>query len=124
MAITSDAWTPSPILTFGWRLRLALDNAGMTLSELAEEIEMSRETVSLWANDHAEPRKEMYYRELARILACDYTWLRTGHAPSPKPPGGPGTRPANRPDSASKKRSDLFLAPPTRAFPPDNRQAA
>lgn len=89
MSTAPDAWVPDLLsLTLGQRLGLALDNAGMTIGDLAEAIEMSRETVSLWRNDHDEPRKEKYWGEVAAALGCDYNWLRYGRPTPPKGGGG------------------------------------
>lgn len=75
-------------LTFAERLWLALSRSGLSSQELAERLEISRNTVSSWTNGRNKPRP----RDLkAFALATGYPlrWLETGEAPaSPDGDGG------------------------------------
>ncbi|WP_372457098.1 helix-turn-helix domain-containing protein [Microbacterium allomyrinae] len=66
---------------------LASRRSGLSVQELAERLEVSRNTVSAWINGHNRPRS----RDLkAFALATGYplAWLETGEAPTPVGPEG------------------------------------
>lgn len=72
---------PRFTLDFSDRLALAQRRCGLSVQELADRIEVHRNTVSAWINGRARPRT----RDLkAYALATGYPvpWLETGEAPS------------------------------------------
>lgn len=72
---------PRFVLDFSDRLALAQRRSGMSVQELAERIEVHRNTIGAWINGRARPRS----RDLkAFALATGYPveWLETGMAPS------------------------------------------
>lgn len=77
-----------PELTLGWRLKMALESGGLKSADLEEMFEVSRNTVSRWLNDKAEP-KRLFLREIAMRTGVDYQWLLTGKSPR-HPDGGDG----------------------------------
>jgi transcriptional regulator with XRE-family HTH domain len=76
-----------PEFTLGWRMRLALESAGMSVQEMALALGYSRSSVSRWLNDIDEPRAAIM-AQWALLTEVDAGWLATGaSAPSPTPPG-------------------------------------
>ncbi|MDF2826882.1 MAG: hypothetical protein K0R01_165 [Mycobacterium sp.] len=74
------ATDPRFLLDFSDRLALAQRRSGLSVSELAERIEVHRNTVGAWINGRQRPRS----RDLkAYALATGYPvrWLETGEAP-------------------------------------------
>lgn len=45
-----------PEWTLGWRLQRSLAHAGMSIEDMAGELGVSRQSVSRWLNERAEPR--------------------------------------------------------------------
>lgn len=69
-----------------YRLRKALNHSGVKVSEMAEHLEVSPNSVTNWINGHAWPRR----RDLAKFaLRTGYPieWLETGELPKPRPNG-------------------------------------
>jgi transcriptional regulator with XRE-family HTH domain len=46
-----------PEWTLGWRLQRSLAHAGVSVQEMADELGVSRGTISRWCNDHNRPRR-------------------------------------------------------------------
>ena len=109
---TATALSTVPEFTLGWRLRISLELAEMKAYQMAEALEVSRQTLTLWMHDDIKTRpKALYLREWARLTGVDAHWLITGEEPSsgPKDPGGQ-EKPLRR-VRAGTKRSGLLLAP-------------
>ena len=63
------------------RMRKALRAASMTGKDLADELEVSRNTVTSWLNGHTRPRR----RDLtafAAVTGVPAVWLATGELPA------------------------------------------
>lgn len=75
---------PRFVLDFSDRLALAQRRSGYTVSEIAERIEVHRNTVGAWINgrQHPRPRDLKLY---ALVTGYPARWLETGEAP---PDGG------------------------------------
>lgn len=71
-----------PTWTLGWRLRRAIEHAGMTTDELAVRLDVSRSTISRWCNDRGAPPKSLYLSAIAQTCHVDPAWLRTGEQPT------------------------------------------
>lgn len=70
-----------PDWTLGWRLRRALDHAGLTVEEMADELGVSRSTVSRWVHDKG-PMRPLYQKVWALRCGVPADWL-TGAASDP-----------------------------------------
>jgi transcriptional regulator with XRE-family HTH domain len=64
-----------PEWTLGWRLQRSLAHAGVTVEEIAEEMDVSRSTVSRWLNDRGAPPKAPYVKQWALKTGVPYAWL-------------------------------------------------
>ena len=64
-----------PQLTLGWRLRMALEHAGVTVNEMADVLGIkSRDTMAAWLHDRRTPRAA-YVRQWAVKTGVPYNWL-------------------------------------------------
>lgn len=69
------------------RLRRALRVSGISVNDMADYLEVSRNTVTTWINGRHEPRR----RDLAAFAlrtGFPLEWLETGNAPRPGGGGG------------------------------------
>lgn len=73
--------------TLGDRLTLAREAAGLTVSQLAERLEVQAETVDGWEIDQAAPGDEGLAR-IAAILGVPPLWLLAGTGPGVAPADG------------------------------------
>lgn len=88
MSTNTDQHGPTvPEWTLGWRLQRALGHAGLTTEAIAQELEVSRSTVSRWMNDHGSAPRALYVKEWALRTGVPYVWLATGVEPSDGPGG-------------------------------------
>lgn len=85
-----------PQFTLGWRLRLALESADMSVQYMAEALGYSRSTISRWLNDQDEPRAAVM-AQWALLTGVDRKWLDTGLSTTPPP-----DRPTGEPDALGK----------------------
>lgn len=67
-----------PPWTLGWRLRRALDYAGMSVEQMAAELDVSRSTLSRWMSDRGTPPRRLYLDAWARLTQVPAEWLRKG----------------------------------------------
>lgn len=78
---------PRFVMEFQDRLALALRRSGQSVQEIADGIQVHRNTVSAWINGRNRPRA----RDLkAFAMATGYpaSWLETGETPPPSGDGG------------------------------------
>lgn len=102
-----------PQLTLGWRLRMAMEHAGLTAIDMARELEMGRDTVGRWVHDETVP-KRIYLRAWAERTNVSYEWL----VDEPAPKATRGTRgTAGRGQVTDNKKS------PERGRRPSRRRA-
>lgn len=80
----SEAPGAVPEWTLGWRMLRALEHAGVKVEDIADEIGVSRATVSRWTHDKG-PVREIYLRHWALRTGVDFDWLRTGRRGVPGP---------------------------------------
>jgi len=66
-----------PEWTLGWRMRRALEHAGLQVDDIAALLGVSRSTVSRWVNDRG-PVRAVCLREWAARCGVDYGWLAAG----------------------------------------------
>lgn len=69
------------------RMRKALRHSGVGVQEIAEYLDVSRNTVSTWINGRIEPSTQTL-RLWALRCGVPYDWLRDGKAPGGDPDGG------------------------------------
>lgn len=75
-----------PQWTIEDRLRKARELTGLERTEFAQELGVSRNTVTNYEHGKVEPRI-IVLRSWALRCGVDLEWLRTGHAPGPSGPG-------------------------------------
>lgn len=87
-----DTTSLIPAWTLGWRLQRALAHADLTTTDIADELGISRSTVSRWTNDHGAAPRAAYVKQWALRCGVPYEWLISGQEPSngPATPGGQG----------------------------------
>lgn len=73
-----------PEWTLGWRMQRALAHAGISVNEIADEMGVSRATISRWINDKGTAPRTIYLREWALRTGVPYEWL----SGDPSPRGG------------------------------------
>lgn len=66
-----------PEWTLGWRLQRSLAHAGVSIDEMAEELGVSRQSVSRWLNEHGMPRRA-YLKLWALRTGVPLEWLVSG----------------------------------------------
>jgi transcriptional regulator with XRE-family HTH domain len=81
-----------PEWTLGWRMRRALEHAGITADQMAGELGMHRSAITRWTHDKVVPR-EIYLKQWALRCGVSLDWLKDGDSPPPPPaeevpPGG------------------------------------
>jgi transcriptional regulator with XRE-family HTH domain len=64
----------------GERLRISREEAGLTQTKVAEELDTSQSRVSEWENEGWVPRRKL--EAISILLDVDPRWLREGPAPS------------------------------------------
>jgi transcriptional regulator with XRE-family HTH domain len=69
-----------PEWTLGWRLQRSLAHAGVSVQEMADELGVSRGTISRWCNDHNRPRRSDL-RLWALRTGVPLDWLMGEFAP-------------------------------------------
>jgi HTH-type transcriptional regulator, cell division transcriptional repressor len=83
--------------TFGDRLILARDAAGMTSADLAARLDVMPETLRAWEGDQDEPRSNKL-QTLAGLLNVPMVWLMSGQGAAPRRGAAPA---ANEPSFAA-----------------------
>lgn len=68
-----------PPLTLGWRLRMAIEHAGIPAGRLAEELSIDRGTLTRWMHDkYRRPINPLFLRAIAERCGVPYEWLVEG----------------------------------------------
>lgn len=75
-----------PSFTVGDRLRKAREHTGLSHSEFADEIGVSRNTVTNYERGHVSPRA-IVLKMWAMRTGVPLVWLETGEAPRPSDEG-------------------------------------
>lgn len=79
--------THVPQFTFGWRLRLAVEQSDESVGSLAAKLGYSRSQLSRWMRDDGMPRPTVV-AAWAMATGVPVEWLRTGEEPTTGPDGG------------------------------------
>jgi transcriptional regulator with XRE-family HTH domain len=67
-----------PPLTLGWRLRMALEWAGIDVNDMAEHLQVSRSTVSRWVHDRGMAPRTPFLTAWATRCGVPLGWLVDG----------------------------------------------
>ena len=86
MSIATDG-RMIPVFTFGDRLRKAREVTGLGHADFAEQLGVSRNTVTNYERDRVQPRR-VVVNAWALRTGVPVEWLLTGNAEAPRP-GGP-----------------------------------
>ena len=108
-----------PPLTLGWRLKMSLDYADISVQQIADTLGVSRATISRWMGDKGDRPKRAYLLQWALITRVPFEWIDIGVvtlAPDPDDDGGSrvdtqSLRPGNLVDFWTLRPSDT-PAPP------------
>ena len=73
-----------PAWTLGWKLKRALDHAGLSAQEMAAELGVHVGTVSRWMNDRETPRRA-YVMAWALRCGVAFSWLTETESPQVSP---------------------------------------
>lgn len=69
-----------PELSLDWRLRMALETAGLTTDQAAEMLGVSGATIRRWTNGVSRP-KRAYLLQTALMTGVPARWLESGEEP-------------------------------------------
>lgn len=72
-----------PEITLGWRLRMAMERAGLKAEEMADLMDVHRGTITRWTHDIGSPPRSIYLQKWAEICRVRYDWL-AGDADRPR----------------------------------------
>ena len=73
-----------PPLTLGWRMKMAMAQAGLSQRKLADVLDVDKATVNRWVTEQITP-KRWQLMAFAMATGVPFTWLETGKAPADKP---------------------------------------
>ena len=100
---TQTAGEHIPSLTLGWRMQMALRDSGKAVQDVADELDVSRATVSRWLNDKGTGPRRPFLVAFALSTGVSIDWLASGDMPTqPTPPRPRGTTP--KPANASLEK--------------------
>lgn len=101
-----------PEVTLGWRMRLALAHADMSIEDMGDHLGVHRATISRWLNEHGTPPRDGFLRLWALRTGVPFEWLAHGVIPDPTP--GPGTTLEYAPRDSNPEPADSRIVPFTR----------
>ena len=64
-----------PEITLGWRLRIALERAGIKADDMARVLGVHRGTITRWTHDIGRSPRRVYLEKWAEITGVSYAWL-------------------------------------------------
>jgi transcriptional regulator with XRE-family HTH domain len=83
--MSDDNWYSEDAATFGDRLAVAREQAGLTQGDLAKRLGVKTVTLEAWEQDLKEPRANRL-QMLAGMLNISLSWLLTGQGEGPDGP--------------------------------------
>lgn len=98
-----------PVFDLADRMRKALRNSGLTVTDMAEYLGISRETAGRYMNGHGKVPLQTV-RLWALRTGVPFEWLETGKVPSDNPPAPKKTR-ARKTRSLDYKADGPVLRP-------------
>jgi transcriptional regulator with XRE-family HTH domain len=69
-----------PEITLGWRLRIAMERAGLKAEDMAAQLGVHRGTITRWTHDIGKPPRPIYLRHWAELCHVQFAWLAGEHA--------------------------------------------
>lgn len=91
-----------PQFTLGWRLRRSLEYAGISMQEMAAQLDYSRGTITRWCHDDGQPPRPAILTVWALRCGVNRDWLETGQetqtGPKPRKRSDSKPRHSNRKD--------------------------
>lgn len=84
-----------PEWTIGWRMHRALVHAGLSVEAIADDMGVSRSTVSRWLNDHGAPPRAAFVKQWALRTGVPYGWLCDGQVPAAARTSGSSSQGSN-----------------------------
>lgn len=79
-----------PALTLGWRLKMALDHSDISVQAMANQLGVTRATLSRWMSDKGSRPKKAYLMQWALLTGVPFEWIETGRIAPPDPDGNGG----------------------------------
>ena len=65
----------APVVTLGWRLRMAMEYGGLKADDMARELGVHRGTITRWTHDVGAPPRGIYLRQWAELCGVPFGWL-------------------------------------------------
>lgn len=120
MTQSSDTTQPAaiPAVTLGWRIQMALAQAGLKQTDLMDYFELSRGTISRWCRDEATPKRHQL-QQIALMSGVPFKWLQTGETPTGNAPDGGSECPQSGSNRRPADYKSVVLAFPTPAVRPE-----
>lgn len=78
-----------PVIRRRWRLKISMEEAGLTSASMAEELGVSRATITRWFADDEMPIRSAYLKAWAARTDVPYEWLTGAPVTDPTDPGLP-----------------------------------
>jgi transcriptional regulator with XRE-family HTH domain len=64
-----------PEVTLGWRLRMAMEHAGIKADEMSVSLGVHRGTITRWTHDVGRRPRVIYLQRWAQLCGVPYEWL-------------------------------------------------
>lgn len=71
----TEARQRTPAITLGWRLRIAMEHAGLKSEDMARELDVHRGTITRWTHDVGAAPRGIYLRQWAELCGVPFGWL-------------------------------------------------
>lgn len=65
----------TPQVTLGWRLRMAMEHAGLKADDMAKALGVHRGTITRWTHDVGAAPRGIYLRQWAELTDVAFGWL-------------------------------------------------
>ena len=75
IAPMTHARQKTPEITLGWRLRIAMEHAGLKADDMARELGVHRGTITRWTHDVGASPRGIYLRQWAELTKVPFGWL-------------------------------------------------
>jgi len=85
--MTDPASQAVPEITLGWRLRIAMEHAGIKADDMAAQLGVHRGTITRWTHDIGASPRPVYLEKWAFLCGVSLDWL-AGESPFVPAAGG------------------------------------
>lgn len=65
----------APVITLGWRLRIAMERADIKRSDMAARMGVKQSTITRWTHDVGAPPRRIYLERWAEVTNVPLSWL-------------------------------------------------